>query len=91
MSITPMSLRNCDAAGANESLACSAIPVAFSEGSVSRYLQEIRRFPLLSQQEECALARLWRDSGALRHLVRTGAANRSTGLQKASEGNESSG
>ena len=32
------------------------------EGNVSRYLQEIRKFPMLGQQEEYMLARRYRDS-----------------------------
>ena len=31
------------------------------ERNLSRYLQEIRKFPILSDQEERVLARLWRD------------------------------
>ena len=31
------------------------------EGNLSRYLREIQRFPLLSAEEELALARRWRD------------------------------
>ena len=40
----------------------SVIPVA-PEGNLSRYLQEIRKFPMLSPEEELALARRWRDDG----------------------------
>ncbi len=39
-----------------------AIPVA-PEGNLARYLQEIRKFPMLSAEEETALARRWRDHG----------------------------
>ncbi|MEN9499312.1 MAG: hypothetical protein RIS83_1131 [Pseudomonadota bacterium] len=38
-----------------------AIPMA-TEGNLSRYLQEIRKFPMLSAEEELALARRWRDA-----------------------------
>jgi RNA polymerase sigma-32 factor len=41
-----------------------AIPVA-PEGNLTRYLQEIRKFPMLSPEEEIALARRWRDEGDL--------------------------
>jgi RNA polymerase sigma-32 factor len=33
------------------------------EGNLSRYLQEIRKFPMLSAEEELDLSRRWRDSG----------------------------
>ncbi len=42
------------------------------EGSLSRYLQEIRKFPMLEQGEEYMLAKSWRehgDSGAAHKLV----------------------
>jgi RNA polymerase sigma-32 factor len=32
------------------------------EGNLTRYLQRIREFPMLSAEEELALARRWRDS-----------------------------
>lgn len=38
-----------------------AIPMA-TEGNLSRYLQEIRKFPMLSAEEELSLARRWRDN-----------------------------
>ncbi len=41
-----------------------AIPVA-PEGNLARYLQEIRKFPMLTAEEETALARRWRDHGDL--------------------------
>ncbi len=39
-----------------------AIPMA-TEGNLSRYLQEIRKFPMLAPEEELALARRWKDEG----------------------------
>ncbi|HUA76124.1 MAG TPA: RNA polymerase sigma factor RpoH [Acetobacteraceae bacterium] len=33
------------------------------EGNLSRYLQEIRKFPMLSAEEELALSRAWREQG----------------------------
>ena len=32
------------------------------EGNLSRYLQEIRKFPMLAPEEELALSRQWRDN-----------------------------
>ncbi len=39
-----------------------AIPSA-TEGNLSRYLQEIRKFPMLTPEEEYQLAKRWRDEG----------------------------
>jgi RNA polymerase sigma-32 factor len=36
--------------------------MAPSEGNLARYLQEIRKFPMLSPEEEDRLARAWRDN-----------------------------
>ena len=33
------------------------------EGNLSRYLQEIRKFPLLEPEEEFMLAKRWREHG----------------------------
>jgi RNA polymerase sigma-32 factor len=41
-------------------LAASVINVA-PEGNLSRYLQEIRKFPMLTPEEELALSKRWRD------------------------------
>ncbi|MBS0560945.1 MAG: RNA polymerase sigma factor RpoH [Proteobacteria bacterium] len=41
-------------------MAASVINVA-PEGNLSRYLQEIRKFPMLSPEEELALSKRWRD------------------------------
>ena len=42
----------------------AALPSALSpEGNLSRYLQEIRKFPLLEPQEEFMLAKRWREHG----------------------------
>ncbi len=43
-------------------MATAVIPIA-SEGNLSRYLQEIRKFPMLTQEEELRLAQTWRDKG----------------------------
>ena len=40
----------------------SVIPIA-PEGNLSRYLQEIRKFPMLAPEEELALAKRWKESG----------------------------
>lgn len=39
------------------------VPVPSSEGGLSRYLDEIRRFPMLEPQEEYMLAKSWREHG----------------------------
>jgi RNA polymerase sigma-32 factor len=39
----------------------SAVINVGPEGDLSRYLQEIRKFPMLSAEEEVALSRRWRD------------------------------
>ena len=40
-----------------------AVPRIGSEGSLSRYLQEIRKFPMLEAAEEFMLAKRWREHG----------------------------
>ncbi|GGG37991.1 RNA polymerase sigma factor RpoH [Caldovatus sediminis] len=40
----------------------SVIPVA-PEGNLARYLQEIRKFPMLTPEEEYALAKRWKEHG----------------------------
>jgi RNA polymerase sigma-32 factor len=39
------------------------VPVIGSESNLSRYLQEIRRFPMLSPEEEYMLGKSWREHG----------------------------
>src|SRR5581483_9333710 len=49
-----------------------ALPTVASEGNLARYLQEIRRFPMLAPEEEYMLAKRWReheDSQAAHKLV----------------------
>jgi RNA polymerase sigma-32 factor len=41
----------------------AAMPVITAEGGLSRYLEEIRRFPMLEPQEEYMLAKRWREHG----------------------------
>ncbi|MBV8536369.1 MAG: sigma-70 family RNA polymerase sigma factor, partial [Alphaproteobacteria bacterium] len=53
-------------------MATTTIPALTNEGSLSRYLQEIRKFPLLEPEEEYMLAKRWRereDSEAAHKLV----------------------
>ncbi len=40
-----------------------SLPVLTPEGSLSRYLQEIRKFPMLSPEEEYMLAKAWVEHG----------------------------
>ena len=41
----------------------AAFPLVSAEGGLSRYLAEIRRFPMLEPQEEYMLAKRWREHG----------------------------
>jgi RNA polymerase sigma-32 factor len=50
----------------------AALPLVTAEGGLTRYLEEIRRFPMLEPQEEYMLAKRWRehnDSAAAHKLV----------------------
>ena len=40
----------------------SAVINVAPEGNLSRYLQEIRKFPMLAPDEELALSKAWRDT-----------------------------
>jgi RNA polymerase sigma-32 factor len=44
-------------------MASGALPTIASDGGLARYLQEIRRFPMLEPDEEYMLAKKWRDYG----------------------------
>jgi RNA polymerase sigma-32 factor len=44
-------------------MAQAALPVITAESGLSRYLDEIRRFPMLEPQEEYMLAKRWREHG----------------------------
>jgi RNA polymerase sigma-32 factor len=53
-------------------MASGALPIIAAEGGLSRYLDEIRKFPMLQPQEEYMLAKSWRehgDSAAAHRLV----------------------
>ena len=41
----------------------SSLPTISSEGGLSRYLQEIRQFPMLQPEEEFMLAKRWKEHG----------------------------
>jgi RNA polymerase sigma-32 factor len=41
----------------------AALPIITAENGLSRYLEEIRRFPMLEPQEEYMLAKSWREHG----------------------------
>ena len=41
----------------------AALPIVTAEGGLSRYLEEIRRFPMLEPQQEYMLAKSWREQG----------------------------
>ncbi len=41
----------------------AAMPMITAEGGLSRYLEEIRRFPMLEPQQEFMLAKAWREQG----------------------------
>ena len=41
----------------------AALPIMTAEAGLSRYLEEIRRFPMLEPQEEYMLAKSWREHG----------------------------
>src|SRR6201986_954300 len=43
--------------------ATPTIPVISSESNLSRYLQEIRQFPMLAPEEEYMLGKRWREHG----------------------------
>src|ERR1700734_4201172 len=58
--------------GENSSMANLSVPSLSGEGSLTRYLQEIRKFPMLEPEEELSLAHRWRereDSEAAHRLV----------------------
>ncbi|WP_417317136.1 RNA polymerase sigma factor RpoH [Emcibacter sp.] len=44
-------------------MASRDLPVLTPEGSLTRYLQEIRKFPMLKPEEEFMLAKSWREQG----------------------------
>src|SRR5918995_1145914 len=44
-------------------MAAGSLPVLANEGGLSRYLDEIRRFPMLEPGEEYMLAKSWREHG----------------------------
>jgi RNA polymerase sigma-32 factor len=56
----------------NEEKAMASLPSVAASGGLSRYLEEIRRFPMLEPQEEYMLAKRWQqheDADAAQRLV----------------------
>jgi RNA polymerase sigma-32 factor len=43
--------------------ATAALPIPAVEAGLSRYLNEIKKFPLLTPEDEFALAKRWREQG----------------------------
>src|SRR6201995_1309520 len=41
----------------------AALPIMTAEGGLTRYLEEIRRFPMLEPQQEFMLAKSWKEHG----------------------------
>ena len=41
----------------------AAMPIMTAEGGLTRYLEEIRRFPMLEPQQEFMLAKRWKEHG----------------------------
>src|SRR5579875_1348299 len=57
--------RTCRADERSPALASAVLNIApriDAEGNLSRYLQEIRKFPMLSPEEELRLSHAWRDN-----------------------------
>jgi RNA polymerase sigma-32 factor len=44
-------------------MASAALPILSSEGGLARYLDEIKKFPMLQPQQEYMLAKRWREHG----------------------------
>ncbi|MCB1481375.1 MAG: RNA polymerase factor sigma-32, partial [Rhodobiaceae bacterium] len=42
-------------------MAAAALPTISSDGGLSRYLDEIRKFPMLQPDQEFMLAKRWRE------------------------------
>src|SRR5580698_37483 len=47
--------------GENSSMPSVSVPSLSGEGSLTRYLQEIRKFPMLEPEEEYMLAKRWKE------------------------------
>ncbi|MBX9830123.1 MAG: RNA polymerase factor sigma-32, partial [Xanthobacteraceae bacterium] len=41
----------------------ATLPLISAEGGLTRYLEEIRRFPMLEPQQEYMLAKRWKEHG----------------------------
>jgi RNA polymerase sigma-32 factor len=53
----------CDGRSALSMSSTPNLPVLSPEGNLSRYLQEIRKFPMLEKDEEYMLAKRWKEHG----------------------------
>src|SRR6202045_2232992 len=72
----------------------AALPLITAESGLSRYLEEIRRFPMLERQEEYMLAKRWREHGdrdagrGIRRLARARTPDRGGRLREGAECSE---
>src|SRR4051812_17529960 len=60
---SPAGLNRGQTNGGRSMARTAALPIMTAEGGLTRYLEEIRRFPMLEPQEEYMLAKSWREHG----------------------------
>src|SRR3954463_768395 len=60
---SPAGLNRGQTNGGRSMARTAALPIMTAEGGLTRYLEEIRRFPMLEPHEEFMLAKSWRENG----------------------------
>src|SRR3954453_15598773 len=60
---SPAGLNRGQTNGGRSMARTAALPIMTAEGGLTRYLEEIRRFPMLEPQQEYMLAKSWREHG----------------------------
>ena len=58
----------------------SALPALSPDGNLSRYLEQIRSFPMLEPEQEYMLAKSWKDRGDVDAALVAAPARRARGL-----------